>query len=152
MSKETKNQAVKLSNVVVLDEKLLTKIANGTVVDPDGVSHPIKVDGRRNNPGRPVNKQSARYKRLAKQAFYTKQNKSFVSGKLFYVPNVISGLHYTKNVEKNNQYDLGSIFNELSEHICTVDYIGRTKVTGFKYVLGKRVSVELNLKTLKYTA
>ena len=110
-----------------------------------------KVDNRTNNPGRPVNKQSARYKRLAKQSFYTKQNRSFVGGKKFYVPNVISGLHYTKNVEKN-QHDLGSVFNELSEHVCTVNYIGRTKVTGFKYVLGKRVNVELNLKTLKYTA
>ena len=146
MSVKTKNQAVKLSNVVVLDEKTLKAIAEGENVS-------VKpIDGRHSNPGRPVNKQSARYKRLAKQAFYAKQNKSFVSGKLFYVPNVIAGLHYTKNVEKNNQYDLGSIFNELSEHICTVDYIGRTKVTGFKYVLGKRVSVELNLKQIKYTA
>ena len=138
---KSKNQSVKLSNVVVLDSKTLTAIANGEKV----------FDNRTNNPGRPVNKQSARYKRLAKQAFYTKQNKSFVSGKPFYVPNVISSLHYTKNVEKN-QHDLGSVFNELSEHVCTVNYIGRTKVTGFKYVLGKRVNVELNLKQIKYTA
>ena len=129
-----------------------TKLNKVVLKNVDAAVIVVKVDNRTNNPGRPINKQSARYKRLAKQAFYTKQNKSFVSGKLFYVPNVIAGLHYTKNVEKNNQYDLGSIFNELSEHICTVDYIGRTKVTGFKYVLGKRVSVELNLKTLKYTA
>ena len=111
MSVKTKNQSVKLSNVVVLDEKLLTKIANGTVVDPDGVSHPIKVDGRRNNPGRPVNKQSARYKRLAKQAFYTTQNKSFVSGKAFKLKeNQQSEYHYTKN--SAGKY--GSIFNGLS--------------------------------------
>jgi len=110
----------------------------------------IKVtDGRKNNPGRPVNKQSARYKRLAKQAFYSKVNKLFVSGKKFYVPNVISSLHFSKNVEKN-QHDLGSVFNELSEHVCTVNYIGRTKVTGFKYVLNKRVNVELNLKNCKF--
>ena len=73
MSVKTKNQSVKLSNVVVLDEKTLTAIANGDK----------KFDNRTNNPGRPVNKKSARYKRLAKQAFYTKVNKSFVSGKSF---------------------------------------------------------------------
>ena len=129
-----------------------TKLNKVVLKNVDAAVIVAKVDNRTNNPGRPINKQSARYKRLAKQAFYTKQNKSFVSGKLFYVPNVIAGLHYTKNVEKNNQYDLGSIFNELSEHICTVDYIGRTKVTGFKYVLGKRVNVAINLKQIKYTA
>ena len=139
MSVKTKNQSVKLKNVVVLDEAKLKAIAEGEV----------KFDNRKNNPGRPVNKQSARYKRLAKQAYYTKQNKLFVSGKKFYTPNVISGLHYSKNAEKN-QHDLGSVFNELSEHVCTVNYIGRTKVTGFKYVLNKRVNVELNLKNCKF--
>ena len=126
------------------------------VVDTNsnGAKIPPTLDRRTLNPGRPVNKQSARYKRLAKQAYYTKQNKLFVSGKKFYTPNVISGLHYSKNAErlKNQLNGCGSIFNELSEHVCTVNYIGRTKVQAFKYVLGKRVNVELNLKTLKYTA
>ena len=44
----------KLKNVVVLDEKKLKAIAEGEV----------KVDKRKNNPGRPVNKKSARYIRL----------------------------------------------------------------------------------------
>ena len=143
MSVKTKNQAVKLSNVVVLDEKTLTAIAEGENVSVK------QTDARKFNPGRPVNKQSARYKRLAKQAYYTKQNKLFVSGKKFYTPNVISGLHYSKNAEKN-QHNLGSVFNELSEHVCTVNYIGRTKVQGFKYVLNKRVNVELNLKNIEF--
>ena len=121
------------------------------VVDTNsnGAKIPPTLDRRTLNPGRPVNKQSARYKRLAKQAYYTKQNKLFVSGKKFYTPNVISGLHYSKNAEKN-QHNLGSVFNELSEHVCTVNYIGRTKVQGFKYVLNKRVNVELNLKNIKF--
>ena len=121
------------------------------VVDTNsnGAKIPPTLDRRTLNPGRPVNKQSARYKRLAKQAYYTKQNKLFVSGKKFYTPNVISGLHYSKNAEKN-QHNLGSVFNELSEHVCTVNYIGRTKVQAFKYVLGKRVNVELNLKNVKF--
>ena len=144
MSKETKNQAVKLRNVVVLDEKTLKAIAEGENVS-------VKpIDGRHSNPGRPVNKQSARYKRLAKQSFYTKQKNQFVNGKRFYVPNVISGLHYSSNAD-NNLHTLGSVFDELSQHVCDVKYIGRTKVTGFKYVLGKRVNVELNLKQCKFT-
>ena len=126
-----------------------TKLNKVVLKNVDAAVIVAKVDNRTNNPGRPINKQSARYKRLAKQAFYTKQNKSFVSGKQFYVPNVISSLHYTKNVEKN-QHDLGSVFNELSEHVCTVNYIGRTKVQGFKYVLNKRVNVELNLKNIEF--
>ena len=40
-----------------------------------------KVDNRVNNTGRPVNKQSARQVRLAKQALYSKLNNAFVSGK-----------------------------------------------------------------------
>ena len=124
------------------------------VVDTNsnGAKIPPTLDRRTLNPGRPVNKQSARYKRLAKQAYYTKQNKLFVSGKKFYTPNVISGLHYSKNAErlKNQLNGCGSIFNELSEHVCTVNYIGRTKVQGFKYVLNKRVNVELNLKNIEF--
>ena len=37
-----------------------------------------KVDNRVNNTGRPVNKQSARQIRLAKQALYSKLNKLFI--------------------------------------------------------------------------
>ena len=44
-----------------------------------------KVDKRKNNPGRPVNKKSARYKRLAKQAFYSKVNAKFKKGNQFKV-------------------------------------------------------------------
>ena len=50
----------KLKNVVVLDKKMLNKIAKGEV----------KVDGRKNNTGRPVNKKSARQIRLAQQSWY----------------------------------------------------------------------------------
>ena len=35
-------------------------------------------------------------------------------------------------------------------HVCNVDYIGRTKVKGYTFVLGKKINVELNLKTLKF--
>jgi len=35
-------------------------------------------------------------------------------------------------------------------HECNVSYIGRTKVQGYTFVLGKKVTIELNLKTLKF--
>ena len=98
-----------------------------------------KVDGRKNNTGRPVNKKSARQARLAKQAFYADVNAKFKKGNQFKVGS---------NVYK---YDSkGYIANEINGHVCNVDYIGRTKVKGYTFVLGKKVNVELNLKTLKF--
>jgi len=137
MSVKTKNQSVKLSNVVVLDEKTLTAIANGEK----------KFDNRKNNPGRPVNKKSARYKRLAKQAFYADVNAKFKSGNLFKV----NGSTYQYN-EGSENVNSGCIVNSITGHVCNVDYIGRTKVKGYTFVLGKKVNVELNLKTLKFVS
>ena len=119
----------KLSNVVVLDEKMLKEIANGEK----------KIDGRTNNTGRPVNKKSNRQKRLAKQAFYADVNNKFVSGVKFEINNSVYA------------YDSkGYIYNELTGHVCNVNYIGRTKVTGYTYVLGKKVNVEVNLKNIQF--
>ena len=132
----TKKKSV-LKNVVVLDEKTLTAIANGEK----------KFDNRTNNPGRPVNKQSARYKRLAKQAFYADVNNKFKSGNLFKVNN--STYQYSEGSENR---DNGCIVNAVTGHVCNVSYIGRTKVQGYTFVLGKKVNVELNLKTLKFVS
>ena len=122
----------KLKNVVVLDKKMLNKIAEGEV----------KVDGRTNNTGRPVNKKSARQARLAKQAFYADVNSKFKKGNQFKVNNSV----YKYNTTKSG----GSIVNELGGYVCNVEYVGRTKVKGYTFVLGKKVNVELNLKTLKF--
>ena len=98
-----------------------------------------KVDNRVNNTGRPVNKKSARQKRLAKQAFYADVNAKFKSGVKFEINNSVYS------------YDSkGYIANEMTGHVCNVEYIGRTKVKGYTFVLGKKVNVELNLKTLKF--
>ena len=103
------------------------------------VKKEVKVDNRVNNTGRPVNKKSARQQRLAKQAFYADVNNKFVSGVKFEINNSVYS------------YDSkGYIANEFTGHVCNVDYIGRTKVKGFTYVLGKLVKVELDLKTLKF--
>ena len=126
----------KLKNVVVLDENKLKAIAEGEV----------KFDNRKNNPGRPVNKKSARYKRLAKQAFYNDVNSKFVSGKAFTLKNQSSEYHYTKNANGNG----GCLFNGIGHYVCNIDYVGRTKVQGFTYVLDKRVNVEVNLKEVQF--
>ncbi len=127
----------KLKNVVVLDEKMLKAIANGEK----------KFDNRTNNPGRPVNKKSARYKRLQKQAFYANVNSKFKKGNQFKVNNST----YKYSAGKDNT--LGCIVDIFTgSHVCNVDYIGRTKVQGYTFVLGKKVNVELNLKTLKFVS
>ena len=98
-----------------------------------------KVDNRVNNTGRPVNKKSARQKRLAKQAFYADVNRKFKEGNQFEINNSVY------------KYDgKGCIMSNITGYVCNVDYVGRTKVKGFTFVLGKRVNVELNLKTLEF--
>ena len=106
----------------------------------------VKVDKRKNNPGRPVNKKSARYIRLQKQAFYADVNNKFKKGNQF----VIHNTSYKYNAGKDGE--LGYISSVLGNHACNVSYIGRTKVQGYTFVLGKKVNVELNLKTLKFTS
>ena len=108
------------------------------------VKKEVKVDGRKNNTGRPVNKKSARQARLAKQAFYANVNSKFVKGNQF----EINGNEYKYLPVKNGE--LGCIVNEINSYVCNVSYIGRTKVQGFTYVLGKKVIVELILKTVNF--
>ena len=110
-----------------------------------------KVDNRKNNTGRPVNKKSARQIRLNKQAFYADVNSKFKQGNQFKVNN---GVYQYKTHESNlmKDGDLGCIVNTITGYTCNVSYIGRTKVQGFTFVLGKKVNVELNLKTLKFVS
>ena len=125
----------KLKNVVVLDKTALLAIANGEK----------KFDNRTNNTGRPVNKKSARQARLAKQAFYANVNDKFKKGNQFKIKN------NTYKYRAGENGNLGCIVGaEFGIHECNVSYIGRTKVQGYTFVLGKKVNVELNLKTLKF--
>jgi len=112
------------------------------------VKKEVKVDGRTNNTGRPVNKKSARQARLAKQAFYADVNNKFVSGNEFKMKVTSSN---TYKYLANEKGGLGCIVDGVTHfHECNVSYIGRTKVQGYTYVLDKRVNVELNLKTLQF--
>ena len=137
MSVKTKNQSTKLSNVVVLDSKALTAIANGEK----------KFDNRKNNTGRPVNRTSARQLRLQQQSYYETLNAKFVNGNPFKLNNNSAcEYRYTPNADGKG----GCLFNGIGHYECNINYIGRTKVTGYTFVLNKRVKVEVNLKTVKF--
>ena len=107
----------------------------------------VKVDKRTLNTGRPVNKKSARQIRLNKQALYSKLNNAFVTGKKFKINNDSNTYVYNvSNVDKNTGY----ISSNVTGHVCNVSYIGRTKVLGYTFVLGKKVNVEINLKQVTF--
>ena len=127
------------SNTVTLNKVVLNNI--------DTVVVGVKVDGRHNNTGRPVNKQSARYKRLAKQAKYALTLSKFTQGVKFKL-NKEKSQTYKYSVSAGSKY--GCIVSPIGGHVCNIDYVGRTKATGFTFVLDKRVNVELNLKTLVF--
>ena len=112
----------------------------------DAVVIGAKVDGRSNNTGRPVNKKSSRQIRLRKQRLYSRLNKQFVSGKKFKINNTDNV--YVYNVGEHNSG--GSIGNEYGVYVCNVNYVGRTKVTGFTYLLGKRINFTINLKNVTF--
>ena len=115
------------------------------------VKKEVKIDGRTNNTGRPVNKTSARQKRLAKQAFYADVNDKFQKGNQFEVNGSVYKYQADKNGKSGNGNTLGCIVNEAGGYVCNVSYVGRTKVQGYTFVLGKRVNVEINLKKVQFT-
>ena len=107
-----------------------------------------KVDNRVNNTGRPVNKKSSRQIRLAKQALYSKLNKQFVNGVKFKINNDSAGEYKYVCGDKVNTH--GYITSVVGGHVCNVDYIGRTKVKGYSFVLGRKINVTINLKNVKF--
>ena len=127
-----------------VNENALNKLAKLNKVTIE-VKKEVKVDGRTNNTGRPVNKKSARQARLAKQAFYADVNAKFQKGNQFKIKN------NTYKYRAGENGNLGCIVGaEFGIHECNVSYIGRTKVQGYTFVLGKKVNIELNLKTLQF--
>ena len=130
-----------------VNENALNNLAKLNKVEVE-VEKETKIDGRTNNTGRPVNNKSARQARLAKQAFYADVNNKFVSGVKFKASNYSSSI-YKYMASKDGE--LGCIVDGVTHfHECNVSYIGRTKVQGYTFVLGKKVNVELNLKTLQF--
>ena len=111
------------------------------------VENVVKTDNRVNNTGRPVNKKSNRQIRLNKQAHYSNVNTLFVTGNSFTLNGNTEQYTYSQTGK-----ELGIIKSVVTGYVCNVDYIGRTKVTGFTFVLGKLVKIELNLKTLNFVS
>jgi hypothetical protein len=110
-----------------------------------------KVDNRVNNTGRPVNTKSARQVRLRKQALYSKLNKQFISGKKFKINNAdYSSITNEYKYVCGDKVNTHGYISGTTGHVCNVNYVGRTKVTGYSFVLGKRVNVEINLKNVKF--
>ena len=53
--------------------------------------------------------------------------------------------------DKTDEEDFGSIVCAITnQHACNVNYIGRTKVTGYTFVLGRYINVTINLKEVKF--
>ena len=110
-----------------------------------------KIDNRKNNTGRPVNLKSARQVRLAKQKLYTQIHNAFVSGKDFKIDNDHNSVYAYEAPNNDNMLSGGCILNAaVGSHVCNVEYIGRTKVLGYTFVMGKRVNVKINLKEVKF--
>ena len=129
----------------------MTKLKKVTIE----VKKEVKIDGRKNNTGRPVNKTSERQKRLAKQAFYADVNSKFQKGNQFKVNRGnYMAYKYVLNLNSksaiSSEDGLGCIVNEMGGYVCNVSYIGRTKVQGYTFVMGKRVNVEINLKKVQF--
>ena len=133
-----------MKNVVVLTD-VRKEIAKLNKVEIE-VKKEIKLDGRTNNTGRPVNKKSARQARLAKQALYASLNDKFKSGVQFKINN------NTYKYSQGDNGDLGCIVDGIGFHQCNVSYIGRTKVECYSFTLGKKVNVTLNLKNLEFVS
>ena len=136
-----------MSNKIKLNKVELKNLPNVgvVVIGKDGIH---REDKRKNNPGRPVNKKSNRQLRLAQQSWYETLNAKFVNGNTFKLSNDSAvEFHYTPNADGNG----GALFNGIGSHECNIDYIGRTKVTGYTFVLNKRVKVEVNLKNVVFT-
>ena len=108
-----------------------------------------KIDNRVNNTGRPINNLSARQVRLRKQAFYNKQHTAFINSKKFKI-NDDTTMEYMY-VRTDDNKDFGSIVSAFhGSHVCNVKYIGRTKVQGYTFVMGRYINVKINLKEVKF--
>ena len=111
-----------------------------------------KIDNRVNNTGRPVNKKSSRQIRLRKQRLYSKLRSQFMFGVKFKINNTDyqSITNEYKYVCGDKVNTCGYITSAVGGHVCNVNYVGRTKVQGYSFVLGKRVNVEINLKEVTF--
>ena len=105
-----------------------------------------KVDNRVNNTGRPVNVSSARQVRLLKQ-WETKSAMDYVlNGGWFKLTENCSGAYvFIKNEDSIKEGHIATMFGS---HECNINTIGRTKMTGYTFVMNKRVNVEFDVRNI----
>jgi len=107
----------------------------------------IKVDGRTNNTGRPVNTNSARQKRIIKQTMNELDMDYVMNGGWFKLTENCSGA-YVFVSNKDGMGNSGHIATMLGNHECNINRIGRTKMSGYTFVMNKRVTVEFDVRKI----
>ena len=106
----------------------------------------VKVDLRNNNTGRPVNKKSARQIRLNKQAATKAAMDYVLNGGWFKLTANCTGAYVFVKNESNTKE--GHIATSFGNHECNIDTIGRTKMTGYTFVMNKKVNVEFDVRNI----
>ena len=109
-----------------------------------------KIDNRSNNTGRPVNKKSARQVRLAKQALYSKLNTQFICGDKFKINNDTNTYAFRSSDKRINTSGAEGYISNGITHVCNIDYVGRTKATGYTFVMGRKINITINLKNVEF--
>ena len=106
-----------------------------------------KVDNRVNNTGRPVNVNSARQVRLLKQ-WENKEAMDYVlNGGWFKLTENCTGAYTFVNSNNRGDND-GHIATSFGGHECNINQIGRTKMSGYTFVMNKRVNVEFDVRNI----
>ena len=108
-----------------------------------------KVDNRVNNTGRPVNAYSARQVRLLKQ-WETKEAMDYVlNGGWFKLTENCTGAYvYVPSRCTDASVNHGHIATSFGGHECNISTIGRTKLTGYTFVMNKKVNVEFDVRNI----
>ena len=106
-----------------------------------------KVDNRVNNTGRPVNVNSARQVRLLKQ-WENKEAMDYVlNGGWFKLTENCTGAYTFVNSNNRGDND-GHIATSFGGHECNINVIGRTKMSGYTFVMNKQVNVEFDVRNV----
>jgi len=108
-----------------------------------------KVDNRVNNTGRPVNVNSARQVRLLKQ-WENKEAMDYVlKGGWFKLTENCTGAYvYVPSRCTDASINHGHIATSFGGHECNISTIGRTKLTGYTFVMNKKVNVEFDVRNI----
>ena len=117
------------------------------------VKKEIKLDGRSNNTGRPVNINSARQARLAKTKINQAYRKAFMDGSVFKFKDSCDTQYKYIHAYKRIHMHKNRLGNNVIDHDgqLEVTYVGRTKVKGYKLMIGERfVYAELDLRRLEF--